>query len=75
MPDTHQTHVNVFKQDVEKAHQMALGAVDELKRCIDALEGKYRSLLAELRPGDQNESQEDPNTKKKLAKSGADPNA
>lgn len=56
MSDTHKTHVNVFKQDVDKAHQAALGAVDELKRCIDVLEAKYRDLLAELSSGDQVES-------------------
>jgi hypothetical protein len=85
MSDTHQTHLNAFKRDVDEAHQAALGAVDELKRCIDALEAKYRSLLAELRPGGQDSpqdegqnSEEDPSLKRsdrKLTVPAGNPNA
>lgn len=77
MSDTHQTHINVFKQDVEKAHQAALGAVDELKRCIDALEAKYRSLLAESGPEGQAALQEadEASKAKKASKGSKDPDA
>lgn len=76
MSDTHKTHVNVFKQDVEKAHQAALGAVDNLKKCIDALEAKYHELLAELGPQGQAAAQDaatPPADEPKAKKSGKKP--
>jgi hypothetical protein len=45
MSETHQTHLNVFREDVEKAHRAAAAAVDDLKTAVDLLVAKYESLM------------------------------